>query len=226
MFEQVLSALTVALAVSGGNSIFTQGTTSMPGKTEDRPPIRYKAADGVPKDKAAEKRRDYVLLEASLNDLASPGNPEHKEFIQDHGVRRQIVIDVETCDADVLIDLKRLLHVGYKVSPSITTEILEDFKRRNQGPVRSLTDFEPANANILLRDLEKEFKGTKDPFFKRYPAAWGYVRAYAPGYSKNGEAAMVVFVGGPSAHMDYWVYMLSKKGDRWEVQWRHLEHGK
>ena len=43
-----------------------------------------------------------------------------------------------------------------------------------------------------------------------------------PGYSKDGRSAVILFEGGPNGiHGLNWVYMLAKKGKRWEVQWRH-----
>ncbi len=88
-----------------------------------------------------------------------------------------------------------------------------------------MTDFRPANPNIFVRDLEKFFEEADDPlgeFLKKYPAAWGYVWAYMPAYSKDGKTAVVVFEGGPNGdHGLNWVYMLARKGKRWEVQWRH-----
>jgi hypothetical protein len=88
-----------------------------------------------------------------------------------------------------------------------------------------LAEFKPANPNILVHDLDEEFKDADDfvdAFLKKYPTAWGYVCAYAPAYSKDGNSAIVVFEGGPNGiHGLNWVYMLTKKGKKWEVRWRH-----
>ena len=69
------------------------------------------------------------------------------------------------------------------------------------------------------------FEEADDPleqFRKTYPAAWGFVWAFQPGYSKDGKTAIVLFEGGPNGiHGLNWVYMLTKKGKRWDVQWRH-----
>ncbi len=61
-----------------------------------------------------------------------------------------------------------------------------------------------------------------EAFLERHPTAWGYVWAYPPGYSADGQTAVVVFEGGPNGvHGLNWVYMIARKGKVWEVQWRH-----
>jgi hypothetical protein len=65
-----ISMLAVTVIVSAQT-----GAPSTEKKPEQRI-VRYEAEDGLPKDKAGEKRRDYAVLEAALNDLASPKNPE------------------------------------------------------------------------------------------------------------------------------------------------------
>ena len=69
----------------------------------DQPTVRYEAEEGLPKDKAAEKRRDYAVLEAALNDLASPKNPEYKHGIQNLRERREIVIDENTWEHNIYV---------------------------------------------------------------------------------------------------------------------------
>ena len=64
-------------------------------------PVRYEANEGGPKDKAAEELRDYAVLEACLNDLASPKNPEYKYHVKNVGPGREIVIDDPTCKYDL-----------------------------------------------------------------------------------------------------------------------------
>jgi hypothetical protein len=62
-----------------------------------------------------------------------------------------------------------------------------------------------------------------DKLRKEYPAAWASVWVNIPGYSKDGNSAVVLVEGGPNGdHGASWVYMLTKKGKRWAVQWRHF----
>ena len=54
-----------------------QDKAASDGKKTDPPRIKYEAEEGVPKDKPGEKRRDYAVLEAALNDIVDPNNPEY-----------------------------------------------------------------------------------------------------------------------------------------------------
>lgn len=216
--------------LDGAVVVPAQEKASPPGKETRGRPFKYEAEDVVPKDKASEKRRDYAVLEATLNDLVNPGNPEHKYHIQHVGPGREVLVNNRTCKYDPLLDLSgESRSVDNTDVRRIPAALQEDFKRRNKGPVRSLADFQPANPDILVHDLEMEFKdadGFVDAFLEKYPRSWGYVWAYLPAYSKDGNTALVVFEGGPNGdHGLNWVYMLTRKGKRWDVEWRHCHLG-
>lgn len=228
MSRRMLLLVIVVFALLGATSlVFAWRKPPPPGKKTDQAPIKYEAEDGLPKDKAAEKRRDYAVLEATLNDLASPNNPEHKYYIKNVGPGREIVIDHKLCEGGLPLDLiDESTNIDGKDARSIPAEIQEDLKRRKAELGSSLADFKPTNPDIIVRDLDELFNKAGygvAVFDKQYPSAWGYVGAYPPGYSKDGNSAVVVFEGGPNGiHGLNWVYMLAKKGKRWEVQWRHL----
>jgi hypothetical protein len=219
MFKRNLLVVIGYVALLGGASI-----VSAQDKT---PSVKYEAEAGLPKDKVGEKRRDYAVLEAALNDIASATNPENKNHIKNRGPGREIVISNETIAGDSgLIGIEYESHnIDGKDARRIPADMLEDFKRRRNGPTRSLKDFKPGNPNIIVRDLDKMFEEADfplDAFLKEYPAAWGFVRAYPPGYSKDGRRAVVVFEGGPNGiHGLDWKYMLAKDKNRWIVLWRH-----
>jgi hypothetical protein len=221
-----LSILLVCLALGSASFLSAQDKPPPPDKEAGQEPRAYKAEDGLPKDEAAERRRDYAVLEAALNDLASPKNPEHKYFIENVGPRSDIVIHDTTRPRGGLGSETR--NIDNQDPRSIPSEIQADFERRNDGTRRSLADFRPANPHIKMCDLDKLlgdslFDGI-DKFHKAYPDAWGYVRACRPAYSKDGAKAILLFGGGPNGiHGLDWVYMLTKKGKRWEVEWRHCE---
>jgi hypothetical protein len=81
MFKRMLLVRVWVMALMPGTFlVYAQEKASS--KKQDQPSIRYEAEEGAPKDKAAEKRRDYAVLEAALNDLASPKNPEYNHVIQ------------------------------------------------------------------------------------------------------------------------------------------------
>jgi hypothetical protein len=106
-----------------------QEKSSPPPKSQDEQAVKYEAAEGIPKDKAAEKLRDYAVLEACLNDLASPKNPEYKHHIKNVGPGREILIDDATCKYDLLIELGTLLttpgfsYIGSTWEGSILDEV-------------------------------------------------------------------------------------------------------
>jgi hypothetical protein len=194
----------------------------------DRLPIKYAAEEGIPKDRAAEKRRDYAVLEATLNDLTSPRNPEHKRRFE--VPRREIVVNLKTIEFELDPDwdgeTRNFDGVDARTVPA---EILADLRRRSREPVKSLMDFRPANRDIIVTDLDRTTEDaanrgedSDETFRKEYPTAWGYVWARLPGYSKDGRTAVVLFDGGPfGGHGLGWVYLLVKTGSKWEVQWRH-----
>ena len=175
-----------------------QTTATSPTKDQDQPLIKYAAEDGLPKDKAGEKRRDYVVLEATLNDLASPKNPEYKYHIQNVGPGKEIVVNNKTCMAnqftDIFFDLVRPnSNIDGHDIQSIPVDIQEDFKRRSKKAASSLADFKPVNTNIIVQNLDhmlEKPQGVLDDSLnairRKYPTAWGYVRAYPPAYSKDG----------------------------------------
>jgi hypothetical protein len=214
--------------------VFAQTRAPSPKKEQDQLFIKYKAEEGLPMDKAGEKRQDYALLEAALNDLASPKNPEYKYYIQTRGPGREIVIDDRTCVANQFTDTHLNLdqpnnNIDGTDIRGVPVDIQEDFKRRSKEAARSLADFEPANPNIIVHDLDHIFAeapgGLDDSvgaIRRKYPTAWGYVLAYLPGYSKDGMSAVVVFYLPNGAHGGDAVYMLQKEAKRWNVVWRHF----
>jgi hypothetical protein len=77
MWKRVLGgilALVIALGgVFGIATVLTRGTIR---KQSIQPAVRYLAEAELPNDAAAEKRRDFAVLEAALNDFESR-NPTH-----------------------------------------------------------------------------------------------------------------------------------------------------
>ncbi len=111
MFKHRLSvAIGFILLLSGSLLVLAQERTSSPGKKQGEQPIAYEAEEQVPKDRTGEKRRDYAVLEAALNDLTSPKNPEYKYHVQNVGPKREIVIGRDTCKYDLFLDIGRESH--------------------------------------------------------------------------------------------------------------------
>jgi hypothetical protein len=203
---------------------------------QDPPFVRYDAEEGLPQDKAGEKRRDNEVLEAALNDLANAKNPEYKYFIQNRGPGKEVVINDRTLVADRFIDMMLALdkpnrNIDGNDIRIIPIGVQEDFKRRSKAAASSLADFKPANPVVVVEDLDQMLeepdgflKDALGAIRKKYPNTWGYVWAYPPGYSKDGKSAVMIFDAPGGRHGGDWVYMLSKKGKRWEVVWRHCHN--
>jgi hypothetical protein len=231
MTRRALAILIVPTAVLGVILIVTRGKTTSPPRSNG--PFAYEAEAGTPNDAAAETRRDYAVLEAARNDIASPENPEHKYRVQRFGPGREIVIDDTTTrslhfrsmivEGDIVAESRNIDGLDLRKTAA---DVQADFRRRNRGASRSLADFRPTNPNIIVRDLSSICEDCDDffeRFDKQYPNAWGYVWAFLPGYSNDGTTAFVLFDGGPNGdHGLYWVYLLRRQGKRWIVQWRHL----
>jgi hypothetical protein len=172
-------------------------------------------------------------LEAALNDLASPKNPEYKYRLQNVRPGKEIVINIKTRVGTQLTDMLLALdrpnqNIDGEDDRSIPRDIQRDFKRRSRSPARSLADFKPTNANIIVADLDSMLEQPRrildealEAIRRKYPTAWGYVFAYPPGYSEDGKSAIVVFDRLSGRHGGDWVYMLSKRVKGWEVDWRH-----
>jgi hypothetical protein len=185
-------------------------------------PARYMAEAGPPRGRAAEARRDYAVLEAALDDLADPRNPEHRHHVRNVGYGREVVVHGRLEPEDLRIGAESL-DIDNGDPRKIPAGVLSDFYRRNRVRSLSLADFRPANPNVLVRDLDGLFGRDPFGFERRYTKAWGYVRPHLPGYSKDGDSAFVIFDGGPNGmHGLNWYYMLGWEGGRWVVRWRPL----
>ncbi len=227
MIKQLLFVASGFVVLAGGvllvSNLDWPWLTASP---KDQQPINYEANEGIPKDKVGEKRRDYAVLEAALNDLTSRKNPEYKYHIQNVGPGQEIVIGDTTCKYTLFIDLAQATqNIDHEDARSIPKDVQADFDRRRQEAPRSLADFKPANPDIIVYDLIRLFENQSQhykAFRKAYPKAWGYVWAFLPGYSRDGKNAVVVFQsGGFGNHGENWVYLLTREGRRWVVQWRH-----
>jgi hypothetical protein len=205
-------------------------------KKRDPESIRYQAEEGIPKDKDAEKRRDYAVWEAALNDLTSATNPEYKYRIRNAGPGKEIVVNAKTSvETESPYPRFHLDHPSRNIdgtdTQNIPVDVQEDFKSRSRRAADSLADFKPANPAIIVHDLDSmctepfpPFKDGLEAIYKKYPTAWGYVWAYHPAYSKDGNSALVVFDAPGGRHGGDWMYMLRKTGKRWAVVWRHVHH--
>lgn len=168
--------------------------------------------------------RDREVLEAVLNDLTDPRNPEHRVLNPDQLNLRGIVLHRMTG----LVD-------GWFLGPALEEAVekrgsIKDvgaaWLRRNSGPPVPTRDLrlriKEAQVDDLVAMAEKSGGGDAfaEAFVKKYPRSWGWVIPTLPGFSRDGRTAAVLFRDGPSPHGSVYAYQLVRFQDRWNVTWR------
>jgi hypothetical protein len=63
------------------------------------------------------------------------------------------------------------------------------------------------------------------PFDELYPGAHRWAAPTLPGYSPDGQTALVAFWCGPSPHGAFGIYVLRLANGKWEIRWRHVAEG-
>jgi hypothetical protein len=76
-------------------------------------------------------------------------------------------------------------------------------------------------AGIVVTNLNEMMEGRRPfrSFEKAQPTARGWLEAYLPGYSKDGNVAVVRAGVGPWAHAAMLTAVLEKRGNEWKVKW-------
>lgn len=115
----------------------------------------------------------------------------------------------------------------------LPADAVTDLRERNTPP-DAKTNTYPAVAasytnltfstNILVAELSPLWKDRRllNAFEQAYPQARGYVQSYLPGYSKDGNQAVVRAMVGPTPHGAMLTVLLEKTGDTWTVKWHRL----
>lgn len=81
------------------------------------------------------------------------------------------------------------------------------------------------DARIVVSNLEeiREKSRNKFRFFENaHPKARGWLASYLPGYSRDGNLAIVRAGAGPSDHGAMITAVLEKSGDKWVVKWYQI----
>lgn len=106
-----------------------------------------------------------------------------------------------------------------KKSYFIPADVRADLWQRNPEEPVPLRGFEPSSSKILMRDVT----GLKQlEFFSKYRDSKGYVDVWLPGYSKDGQTAVLRAWFGPTPHGASATYMLAKKKGKWTIVWRRV----
>lgn len=110
-----------------------------------------------------------------------------------------------------------------------------DMRRRNTPANAKANSYEAVKASytnltfsapIVVSDLTDIWKGRwSDTLFKKaHPQARGWLKAYLPGYSKDGSQAMIRASVGPTEHSAMLTAVLEKSGDKWVVVWHYIAY--
>lgn len=152
---------------------------------------------------------DHEILDIVLGDLIN--NPE---FINPYPTKTQIVVGDRTPRGygDAGNELERWAREN-----KVTSDVVDDVASRSpKGICYLLARYQPSNPNILKRKIDVIDLDTQ------FPKARGYVETRLPGYSRDGQNALLSFTFGPTPHGAVGFYLLKRVNGRWEIIMRSL----
>ena len=170
----------------------------------------------VRKDSAPKLSRDELVLNAVL-----------VHFLADHqkdawtldGAEAKVLLHIRNPEKTGILDQTEGDIGDRKLDP----ELLQALRDRNAGSGWNATPFSYKKFRLDKRVTIKDiWAGQKDSLdsWDRSKGYKGYFEAYAPGFSKNGQRAVVRAWVGPSPHGGTVTYALELRNDEWTVLWR------
>jgi len=141
---------------------------------------------------------DLDVISAVLSDM-SLGHWEYPSPFRRKSTRK-VVISMQSRQ---ISELEITRHFGDK-SQRLTHEIREDIVRRNRGGPRSLELLKPPDDVFMVGER-------------------GWVRFWSPGYSSDGETAVVILLV-EGFHSQYCAVGLSRHNGRCTVEWRRCTY--
>jgi hypothetical protein len=176
-----------------------------------------------------DRDRDRQVIEAALDELVDPRNPENAISYPANSVARSEVVLGEMTYPDGFADCESS---GQGTGRGVEDETRSDLARRNGGGGLPLKELGPGwRRPIRLDDLERLYeRGIEagepfwDYFHRCHPNACGWLEVSLPGYSRDGRTAIVRFAR-PSYHGEFWTYALNKNVTGWKVSRREHEMG-
>jgi hypothetical protein len=135
----------------------------------------------------------------------------------------KIVLESKSQGSERYVNLAddQLNREGHMKEPYfISPEVRENLRWRNRRKPVSLRRFVPASANVVVAGLTESDLGRFGTFRQKHPEAGGYVQAWLPGYSKDGQSAVIRAFIGPTFHSTTVTYGVAKDKGRWAVVWR------
>jgi hypothetical protein len=160
--------------------------------------------------------RDFDVLETVLKDLLS-SKESPLEGMRVPEAERRIRLFVEAGQRDfysreISIDISRALpDTVYRGRARWIAQSVDDHVRRSARK-NSFEAFRPTDHRIILTEQANE--PTTNSVYRRRRQVF---LAYPPGYSRDGELAIVRMTFPWSIHSGYVVYVLSKENEGWRV---------
>lgn len=115
----------------------------------------------------------------------------------------------------------------------VPTDVVDDINLRNTSSPQ-LLDYTPVRSDIRVVDLRavlvsNRMYTTLKEFQARYPDAMAFVHTWLPGYSSDGNNALVRFRVGPQGRgrqspTATGTYLLTRQNGAWKVEWRTIDY--
>lgn len=172
--------------------------------------------------------RDQQVLQALLSHLRADTN---FNLTRTHPNPPTIVLQANTPEKTGFLSVGQIR--SDLRTNSLPTELEDNLRRRNTPPDAAPNSYEAVSASytnltfssgIVIADLKyaRNSPLTMRAFEEAYPAACGFVRAYLPGYSADGNMAVARASVGPTPHGATITALLEKTGNTWTVKWYRL----
>ncbi|MBL8518304.1 MAG: hypothetical protein JNM76_15195 [Betaproteobacteria bacterium] len=172
--------------------------------------------------------RDRQVLEALFSHMLR--DPKFS-FTEPTSKQPQIVLHTRTPIGTVFLSPNQISADSGR--RTLSEELVAALRRRNTPDKLGSDPYESVGAsygglsfssNIVVSDVTHVRKQQLEfsAFKKAYPRARGWLEVFLPGYSRDGDRAMVRAFAGPSPHGAVLTAELRNLDGRWFVDWHHL----
>ena len=169
---------------------------------------------------------DHSLINAVLDDLVNSN--VFRLGGSNDPTRYELILHVQSRMPTSILSTQKVRSEARLSQVKVAKKLCDNLVERNKEPV-SLAGFRPRNPDVVIRDLsgvdgKRRYLVVKQ-FKTKFPNARGFVQTWMPGYSQDGNTAIVRFRCGPPRDQQnsagqVGTFLFSRRGDHWEVQWR------
>jgi hypothetical protein len=105
----------------------------------------------------------------------------------------------------------------------VSSQLIINLRERNAKNT-SLEGLAEQNPDFVLDDLSRLKGEWPSLFWEVYPDAKCWIDTWLPGYSQDGNEAVVKFWFGPTSHGATAIYVLQRKNGKWKVMWNDYSY--